>query len=251
MRRFHFTLVTSVILSLAALLIGTFLSNVGLAARIAFDDFDDRDLDYNGLGTWEPIFGAELDVSSGDLVLSAPACCRGVAFSEPISGDVSIRTRALVHSGLIGVGTKFDPGSGGDDYEGYFVGLYPDGMLEVATHIDGVISHSTATVASAAGNGHDVILQMDIVGNRLETWYWEAEGPPPTSPQLSIELSETLDTGTAGVYVGTSGVDSRATIRFIQIADAPIPIPEPGSVVLLLCGVAVAGLLRRQMVFPA
>jgi len=227
---------------------GSFLSSAAFGADIVFDNFEDMDL-LNDAGTWELADGTnpDPDVSSGDLVLSTADCCSGVFHSEPISGDVSVRIQARVHSGSLGL-----VANGSESNGSYFVQVRPDGRFDgLVPGLPDGIPFGGVSVPVAAGTDKDVIFQLDVVGKTVSSWFWEVGKQPPASPQISIELTDKqaiTEPGVAGIFVGfgAGGAPSSSTVRYIQVADAPIPIPEPSCAVLLLGGIAFWGFGERR-----
>ena len=217
---------------------------------IVFDNFDDMDLRDGDPHTWNfgedyPVYGADADVSSGDLAFTSGESPRAVSYGEPLAGDVSIRSQFRAASGIVGLATKVQPEGSPTGVNGYFFQIEPAGNLLAIARVNGVESPiASVPVTPAVGTDRDVVLQMDVVGDTIFGRYWEAGTVPPAAPQLSLQLAETLEAGDAGVFVYDNG---DAVFRYIQIADAPIPVPEPGSMLLMMCAGVWGCMLKRRL----
>lgn len=229
----------------AAMLLCT--QGIAHSETIVFDNFDDMRFDDGDPITWVTLRrDARPDASSGDLVLSPVNLGTenaGLGITG-ISGDVSIQTRFQAAAGVeVGLTAKLGRGPAGNDNDGYFLEVSPDGGFLGAARVNReVVASPTFSVTPPAGSGRDFVMQMDVVDNVISGWLWEFGTPPPTDPQINLELSSTIDAGNVGVYLN----GGQATFRYIHIADSPIAVPEPTGALLLMFGTSLLGWSRKR-----
>ena len=233
-----------VIASFAHLIAGSLAVNIANATTIVFDDFSDMNLRDGSPTTWQfgssLSFGADIDASTGDAVFTVGENFRGLVTSFDIAGDVSVRTQIRVTAGAqFGITTNWGEGPAGNTNDGYFLQTAVDSTnsLFAVARVNNMLSEvADVSIPTSIGVDRDVLLQMDVVGNQIEGWLWEVGSSPPSSPQVTLTLDETIAAGEAGVYINRG----TAMVRYIQIADSPIPVPEPANLGLSLAAIIFA-----------
>jgi hypothetical protein len=94
----------------------------------------------------------------------------------------------------------------------------------------------------------DLVLQLDVIDNKLSLWAWNPNGDLPVAPQLTFTDDARLTlSGAPGVLLDpiSPGTPSSALFRYIQVADSPIPVPEPSTCRLLTITLAGLFILRN------
>jgi hypothetical protein len=89
----------------------------------------------------------------------------------------------------------------------------------------------------------DVILQLDIIGDKITYWAWPANQPRPAEPNGSI-IDDTIASGDIYLWASSPGLSNqttgRAAFRYVHVATTPIP--EPSTVALASFAPLVFGL---------
>ncbi|MCA9201071.1 MAG: hypothetical protein KDA87_26205 [Planctomycetales bacterium] len=221
----------------------SFLASSLHSETLVFDDFNDGSFRDNEPARWTTVFNAKPQAIDGDVHLPTTQCCPGFRWSDSIDGDVSIRTQFRLESGSFGLATKF---GGGDGNDAYYWDLVTDGHLVFLARVDGTeYYHNTDVIADRSNQDEDYVMQLDVVDNHVTGWFWTESIAPPAEPQLDFELDHPLiDGGFAGVY-STGPV----TLRYIHIADSPIPVPEPSAAAIALTGLVGISLVRKRRGF--
>jgi hypothetical protein len=211
-------------------------SAVVSAETVYFDEFNDESVlaDWTAATLW-PL--TTFDVSDGDLRVnpSEPDNAAVIGLFDLNLRDSSIRAQVRIEDGQ------------GDEIAGVFLrGDDSTGIphaLEVA--VDGGVWLGIAGEPERIGTDlrpaeHDVVLQLDVIGDAISAWAWKAGETMPSSPLYS-RTSSALIVGRPGVYYGPSiipipplGGSGTALFRYVHVAD--VSIPEPSS--LLLAGLA-------------
>lgn len=220
------------------------------AGTVFIDDFEDGLPDDGNPVKWKVGNGATMTVENGSLGVSGTL--NPYVIAEGISrSNVSMRTQARLFNGkylVVGVRSTQD-----NAYDAA-IGT-PDAPLpnEASIFTTGSGLEELALTTHALDLQQDVVIQLDAIGNTIALYAWQAGGPIPTAPLLSVTDSQ-IDAGSVSLLV-TDNVDSpgsaRAAFRYVHVADEHIPlpaIPEPGSreICVIGSGLLLVGLLTGQ-----
>lgn len=202
---------------LAMITLALFLGR-GFAEEIIFDDFTGGDL-----SQWRTLGNGSATIQSSDLrIVNESLPAKVVYFPDTLPGDASIRTQARVVDGGLGLALNFQQGL----WDGYYLSVSDEYGFLFAPGVDGVgvEIYDPVDVGPAAGLDEDVTMQRDLVGDTISAWLWRETSGPPDSPQLSFPLEghRLLEDGEVGVRAWGESI-----VRYVQIADSPIPIPHP------------------------
>jgi hypothetical protein len=224
----------------------------GLFARAQvvdfLDDFNDRNITDGAPVTWQPLMDfadGDFDASSGDLVIrprSAIAGLLSLVQDYDTLTDTSIRAQVSVtgsSNGLV-LGAR----ANGNARTAYWGGVTASGQLEItSSRADGRYEVLRTVSSPLAPTTGDVVLQFDAIGDQLSLYAWRPGEEKPSLPQAQV-IDDAFSNGTVGILVDTPQLGSTATIRYFQVARAPIP--EPSTAALGSLGfVVVAGFIFR------
>jgi hypothetical protein len=226
----------------------------GNAHEIFFDDFSDgsvtNDVPMASDGT--PVKWTSPDnqpghyaASSGDYIFTATD--QSVEFMAAnaldfTSGDTSVRSQVRV-AGIEGAAILTLRNQDVDDTQHYFggVGYYPQyggTVLFMGRNDPGdsrfFFPEAEALPVDLDVLDDDVVIQLDVIGNQVRLWAWQADEPMPTTPQLT-GVDDTYASGFVQV-ASTSHNNNTAIFRNVRVADAHI-VPEPNSVTLFILSV--------------
>lgn len=207
-----------------------------LAKEILFDDFEDGSISDSSPVLWNAE-QSNLAVQDGSLIVSGA----GVPLAVPVLGElsnVSIQVQLRILEGdYAGVsGRRISSGQ----HRGYFaaVGEFSDnGQIGHDSFLAYNNSLEILDVKNVDFNPkvEDVILQLDIIGNRVTYWAWPANGIRPDQPLGSV-IDNTISSGKIFLWASSPGLvgnkNGRAAFRYVRVADAPI-VPEPASLSLV------------------
>lgn len=220
-------------------------SAVVSAETVYFDEFNDESVlaDWTAATLW-PL--TTFDVSDGDLRVnpSEPDNAAVIGLFDLNLRDSSIRAQVRIEDGQ------------GDEIASVFLrGNDSTGIahgLQVA--VDGGVFLNIAGEFERIGTDlrpveHDVVLQLDVIGDAINAWAWKAGETMPSSPLYS-RTSSALTEGIPGVSYGPSiipplGGSGTALFRYVHVAD--VSIPEPSTEIMLLIGMATLVQSRRRM----
>ena len=88
----------------------------------------------------------------------------------------------------------------------------------------------------------DVVLRLDMQGESIQGWAWEAGSTMPVTPLFKFE-DESLKSGQVGLWVNTpSRAVGSAAIASFEVA----PVPEPTGLTSYLFGAVLIGWSRRR-----
>jgi RNA polymerase sigma factor (sigma-70 family) len=208
------------------------LSSVAKAETIFFDSFDDGDAMDGSPVRWEfaapPYSNGTLDATSGDLVVR-PNANNGIIAAGVLDkslSDVSIRAQVraegntngldLLARGNVATGTVYEAGidSTGLIYVGYNPGT---GLIDLVQQL-----------TDLRPSQEDVLLQFDVIGDRLSLYAWRDGDAKPIRPQLEVTDSRYAEGAVGIVHAAiNSGI---GIFRYVHVADASIP--EPPTMIL-------------------
>ncbi len=201
------------------------MASLAHGRNIVYDDFNDENIRDGTPANWNFELNPRVTLEGGDVTLWSSNCCGGLGWEEAIDSSVSVRTQARVHSGTIGLASRWGGGPG--DNDGYFAWITSDGMLDALIRADGVETEFDAMPLVAPTQlGEDIIFQLDLAGTSLSARYWAVSENPPLEPQWATELDDAqiIESGRTGVYVGSGVETSEATFRYAHLDTRPIPI---------------------------
>ncbi len=222
-------------------------TNATLAEILYYEDFASGNA---ARGVWrESPNGAFFDASSGDYVLTQPdgdtpvySFVTGIPEVAHLT-DTSVRAQVRLDGSSVGTGLFARGGSftynGGfnNDSQRLYLG-YNDPAYNVLARAD--FEYDL--------NAEDLLLQLDVIGNKLSLWAWTPGDEMPSQPQLTyVDEAWLAQAGQPGVLhdPGSPGTMSTVTFRDFQVADSHIP--EPSSTMLLLTGLfSIRGACRRK-----
>ena len=191
------------------------------------------------------------DASSGDYVLNQPD--GETAVNSFVTGvpevrfltDTSVRAQ-VGQEGALGYVAVFAR-SGAISYQG---GFNADTKRLVLGWNDPGFTLFESVDFDYDMSNADLVLQLDVIDNNLSLWAWNPDGDVPAVPQLTFTDDRRLArSGAPGVLIDpvSPGTPSTAVFRYIQVADSPIPIPEPSTYCMLAS--AMAGLFTLRHTF--
>jgi hypothetical protein len=228
------------------------LSSIGLVGRgavantIFFDDFEDENIADGQPVSWQSDQGASLQIQDGSLVISGFNVPLAVPSVEPLS-DVSIQVQMrLLEGEYAGIGARRTRGG---PRTGYFaaVGEYLNmGVLtnEAFIAYSGSVELLDAKDVNFDPKLEDVILQLDIIGNRITYWAWPADEARPVEPLGSV-IDDEFTSGGIYIWASSAGLADdlmgRTAFRYVRVADVTI-IPEPPAAALAFITATVLGL---------
>jgi hypothetical protein len=225
---------------------------VGFAQRVFLDDFSDGSLtndvpvDSSGRPViWTPLDGfnqGTADASSQDLVLTTTSGDGSIIVlpSQDDLTDMSVRTR-IRQDGAPGSTAVFARANA-DVLTAYHAGISTNsgnafiGRNNAPDPITLISAPTDLDIAT-----EDVMLQFDVVGNKLSLFAWPAiEGESKLIDPTLMVYDDTLSSGIAGVILDNTGAGT-TTFHFVEV----VAIPEPGSACLCLCGILALFVTRR------
>jgi len=221
---------------------------VAKGQTIFFDDFEDGSITNSvpvTLTDGQPVTWqgerTSLQIQDGSLIISGSSVPLAVPSIGTLS-DVSIQVQLRVLAGDgAGIGGRRTLGFPVTNYHAY-IGTNEVG---IAYGPNGTpILHSTQVDFDA--KLEDVILQLDIIGNSITYWAWPADEPRPAQPLGSV-VDDTLTSGSL-FFAGAGDAFGTTAFRYVHVATAAIPVPEPSTVALTAIAPLVFGFwwLRRR-----
>jgi hypothetical protein len=259
-----------------------------------FEETFDGPIDDDEPVTWlSGGFPVELTHVNGDLVLSGPTDLGPLSLGKAVvskggelvvNGNSSAQTVFRL-SDEIAFGfiyTKSQAGfpglpgvPPGGDSDGYFGNIDGNGLIRVGSF--GAFGGSQTWQTDLDPIAHDVVLQLDTIGDTITASAWNADEPKPNSPPFATFTNDAArPPGVFGLGLGGWGdgaEDVTATFRSFKIAtglppgildnpglDGFIPpglrnglpasshhaVPEPTSAVLSLLGCSFLCFVRRR-----
>ena len=201
--------------------------------QIFNDTFDDGNADFPE-AQWTPnaaLCPGDYDASSGDYVLTATTESSEFLVSNALDHsltDTSIRSQVRVTDVAGSAGFDVRNQSLADSLN-YLcgIGFFPEygGSIMFLGRNDsggGRVFFGDYPVLPFDVRNEDTIVQLDVIGNKLELWAWRAGDPMPDQPQLEA-TDDTYSEGWINIFSGT-GSDNRGvgTFRFVQLWDEHI-----------------------------
>ena len=92
----------------------------------------------------------------------------------------------------------------------------------------------------------DGVVQLDVVGQRIEFRAWRLGEPMPAEPMI-VAIDDTYESGYVRIASGGADIGNATTFRFVQVATAPIP--QPSTVVLSWFGLLSLLMCQRSSQF--
>jgi hypothetical protein len=221
-----------------------FVSLIALFANIAdaqllpfLDDFSDGNTADGRPGTWLPVNNRIVDAASGDLVLTHNA--QFSTHIQELDGlqDVSIRTqlRFIQLSKNQDAAILFARAGAGS----YWGELTSDGLLAYGEVAGGNVSVWEIRSTSFNPVAGDVLMQFDVIADRISLTVWPESSLMPTKPQLTRTDRSITEGGQLGITflpnVDGGNATASAVFRYVSV------VPEPSSLPLLVVGMILAG----------
>lgn len=214
-----------------AMLLGVIL--VGSVSADWLDDFNDGNAEdgnpvtwhYNELGLTPGIYTA----ASGDYSLSAPGGPTGdddslVASVSQIFSDTYVRSQGVIVpgplpvevGGNVGLVARFNPTT----FSGY-AALLDDGEQFAVIRVD---FGGVTVLDGADGIGidafTDVLMEMEVVGSQINTYFWRPGTPRPAVPISSV-TDTTYTSGVAGILYNEDDDNTAGLFRFAAARSTP------------------------------
>ena len=236
-------------------------SSVASASTIFIDTFDDGDYADNAPTTWtlRSNTPGALSAASGDLVISPNANSEAFVAADAVQyilGDTSVRTQGRIteNGGSLIVTARNQVEA---DTQHYFAGAGYYESLGGSLFFAG--RNGPGTNSTFFGPNMrlpfdvrtvDAVIQLDVIGDRISAWAWQAGEEMPDEPMMSAVDSTYSDPGFVRLALGNTNEgtgNSSAVFRYVHVADAPI-VPEPATaaVGLVLATLITATYLRRD-----
>jgi hypothetical protein len=228
-----------------ALFIAACLPTVSFAAGW-FDDFNDGSATDGNPVSWVEdlgnvgLFPGIYDASSGDYVLKGEVNdgtdqSTLVSFVPTPFTDVYMRTQGIVlpdpndplnvGGNLVLLG-RLDPST----VSGYLVYFDVGGNLRIQTSLGG--DFETIGEALMPFNASsEVVLELDIVGDQLNAYVWEANDPngKPAEPQATAVDTTFTAAGTSGIAYKEDDDNTTGIFRYVAAQDTPFVDASPGD----------------------
>jgi len=221
----------------------------GALAAEWFDDFNDGSatdgmpltwIENLGLGNNNPPFPGDYNASSGDYVMTPPPGdgtdeSTMVSFVPTAFSDLYIRTQGMVlpdpldpnnvGGNLVLLG-RLDPAT----VSGYLVYFDVSGNLNMQIIVGGVGTDIGTTFDAPFNAGSEVFVEMNIVGDQLSAFAWEANDPngKPDEPQVTA-TDATFTSGLAGIAYSEDDDGTIGVFRFAAAQDTPFIDAAPGD----------------------
>ncbi len=201
------------------------------------DDFEDGAFSDDSPVRWDLVNNhVATRIEDGSLIIDG----KGFPFAMPrrgdmpangwLTGDVSIRTQARLIDGVgIDLGARRNPpaaepyvymsGAESPDEPAAFIGILSTGYIHLA---DAPIELDFS---------RDLVLQFDVIGNRLDFWVWQAGSELPVEP-LVTAYDDSLTEGRLWIAVGSEDADAGqqlpavAAFRYVRVATKSIPMSD-------------------------
>jgi hypothetical protein len=235
-------------LVLAGLALTASVSDACRADTIFLDDFEDGSATDGTPVNWTPrvYTNGSYDVVGGDFVLTPNTATDPLVaiVSDVSAADVSIRAQIRVAGTSDGVGlfARFQEGS--HTYQG---GIDTAGDVYIGWNGSDTRYHNLAdVVTSLRPNQEDVTLQFDVFGDVLRMYAWRSNEARPLLPTVQTTDNQFSAPGNVGILNDPSSVGS-ATFRYVHVADAPLPVPEPSGLLAFVGGTLALSVRRRWM----
>jgi len=220
----------------------------GALAAGWFDDFNDGSatdgmpltwIENLGLGNNNPPFPGDYNASSGDYVMTPTPDGTDesimVSFVPTPLSDVYIRTQGIilpdplnpdnVGGNLVLLG-RLDPAT----LSGYLVYFDVSGNLNLQTVMGEVTTDIGTTFDAPFNAGSEVVVEMNIVGDQLSAFAWEANDPngKPAEPQVTA-TDATFTSGIAGIAFAEDDDGTIGVFRYVVAQDTPFVDEAPGD----------------------
>jgi hypothetical protein len=209
------------------------------------DDFSDGRINDASPITWRGFNAGDAPrVENGDLIVSTDSLGQAAdAINDRGFGDTSIRAQGRIIEGdYLSV---FSRVALSPSYRSYGAAVGADGSVDVYDYASGRTFFTSRTNLNPVNL--DVVLQLDVIGNTLSFWAWQAGQPMPSQPLFRGQDPLNRSTfGFTGVSTGWGDLrfaKSSGVFRYVHVATSSIP--EPASYVLVLIGLA-SGILSRS-----
>jgi hypothetical protein len=208
------------------------------------DDFNDGSITDNNPVTWitdlggSGLFPGDYDASSGDLrmdpAVGSPTSQMS-ALVPVVLGNTYIRTQGKVLpdpsnpsnvGGNLVVTARVDP----EVLGGYLLYFDVSGNLNLQVLLGGGSLDLTEGYSAPFNAGSEVVIQLDIIGNQLNGYAWEASDPngKPATPQVSA--TDTLyAAGLAGLGYAEDDDGTFAIYRYVAAQDTPFVDLNPSN----------------------
>ncbi|MCA9166279.1 MAG: hypothetical protein KDB23_01365 [Planctomycetales bacterium] len=233
-----------------ALMVGT-----SRAGEIFFDDFSDgsvtNDVPVSIDGTpviWSNDDDGIYDASSGDFVFTPrqpdAGEYTGANVSDLLLADTSMRVQGTISGGQGSslIMTARNQVIGDTQHYVGGIGYFPNlggTILFIGKNDLGVdyTQFGGNPVMPFDIRKEDAVVQLDVIGDTISLWAWRARDVPPEQPQLTAHDSTYTAAGFVRIAGGT-GVnrDSVTTLRYVQVANEHIAVPEPSTAMLAWLG---------------
>jgi len=214
-----------------------------------FDDFNDGSatdgmpltwIENLGLGNNNPPFPGDYNASSGDYVMTPPPGdgtdeSTMASFVSTAFSDVYIRTQGIVlpdpndplnvGGNLVLLG-RLDPAT----LSGYLVYFDVSGNLNLQILVGGLGTDIGTTFDAPFNASSEVVVEMNIVGDQLSAFAWEANDPngKPAEPQVTA-TDATFTSGVAGIAYSEDDDGTIGIFRYAAAQDTPFVDEAPGD----------------------
>ena len=208
------------------------------------DDFNDGSITDNDPVTWitdlggSGFFPGDYDASTGDLRMDPAVDSQAGQMSAlvpEILGETYVRTQGKVLpdpsnpsnvGGNLVVTARIDP----ENLGGYLLYFDVGGNLNLQLLLGGGSVDLTDGYSAPFNAASEVVIQLDVVGNELRGYVWEANDPngKPETPQVTATES-TFTQGLAGLGFAEDDDGTFAIYRYAAAQDTPFVDLNPSN----------------------